>query len=284
MTGTVSGLRIGTAGIPLSAQPRTSEGGLKRLAELGLSCMELEFVRSVQMGADTARRVGQAARELDIGLTVHAPYYVNLNSAEPEKIAASKERILKAARIGAAAGARSVTFHAAFYHADDPEVVYHRVRDGIWEMRRILDGEGIHIRLSPETTGSPSQFGTLEEIVRLSQEIPGVGPCVDFSHLFTRSIGQFNTYEDFASALQLIKDQLGEEALKEMHIHLSGIEYGPKGERNHVLLAETELDYKAVLKALVDFDAAGNLICESPVLEDDALILQEVYGEFNQNR
>ena len=68
------------------------------------------------------------------------------------------------------------------------------------------------------------------------------------------------------------------------HIHLSGIAYGPKGEKNHLLLSETELDYKAVLKALADFNAAGNLICESPVLEDDALILQEVYREFYQNR
>lgn len=277
-------LRIGTAGIPHSAKPRTSEGGLKRLAELGLTCMELEFVRSVQMGAKTAAKVGQVARELDIGLTVHAPYYVNLNSAEPEKIAASKERILKAARIGAVAGARSVTFHAAFYHEDDPEVVYERVRDGVWEMRRILDGEGNSIRLSPETTGSLSQFGTLEEIVRLSEEIPGVGPCIDFSHLFARSIGEFNTYEQFASALQLVRDKLGDEALQAMHIHLSGIAYGPKGERNHVLLEETELDYRAVLRALADFGVGGNLICESPVLEDDSLILQEHYNDLHQNR
>lgn len=254
------------------------------MAELGLTCMELEFVRSVQMGSKTAAKVGKLARELDIGLTVHAPYYVNLNSAEPDKVAASKERILKAARIGAIAGARSVTFHAAFYHDDDPEVVYKRVRDGVWEMRKILETEGVDIRLSPETTGSLSQFGTLEEIVRLSQEIPGVGPCIDFSHLYARSIGQFNTYEHFASALKLVQDQLGDEALRTMHIHLSGIVYGPKGERNHVLLQETELDYKAVLKALADFNAAGNLICESPVLEDDALILQEVYSEFCQNR
>jgi len=277
-------LRIGTAGIPHSAQPNTSEGGLKRLAELGLNCMEIEFVRSVQMSSTTAARVGQLASELDIGLTVHAPYYVNLNSADPEKIAASKQRILKAARIGAVAGARSATFHAAFYHDDDPELVYKRVRDGLWEMRKTLDSEGVNIRLSPETTGSPSQFGTLEEIVRLSQEIPGVGPCIDFSHLFTRSIGSFNTYEQFASALQFVQSELGEEALQSMHIHLSGIAYGPKGEKNHLLLSETELDYKAVLKALADFNAAGNLICESPVLEDDALILQEVYREFYQNR
>lgn len=278
------GLRIGTAGIPASTKPRSSKNGIKRLAELGLHCMELEFVRSVQMGEKTATEVGQVAKELDISLTAHAPYYVNLNSKEPEKIAASKERVLKAARIGALAGARSVTFHAAYYHDDDPEVVYQNVRTHLLEMRQILDDEGINIRLSPETTGSPSQFGTLEEIVRLSEEIPGVGPCIDFSHLYTRSIGEFNTYDQFAGALQLVKDTLGEKALQEMHMHLSGIEYGPKGERKHLILAETEFNYQAVIKALVDFDVRGNLVCESPILEDDALILQEVYNELYQKR
>lgn len=277
-------LRIGTAGIPHSTKPRSSKHAIKRVHELGLGCMELEFVRSVQMGEKTAAEVGAIARELDISLTVHAPYYVNLNSKEPEKITASKERILKAARIGAVAGARSVTFHAAYYHDDDPKDVYENVRTHLWEIRRILDDEGIDLRLSPETTGSPSQFGTLEEIIQLSQEIPGVGPCVDFSHLYTRSIGEFNTYEDFASALQLIKDSLGDDALRTMHIHLSGIEYGPKGERKHLILEETEFNYKAVLQALVDFDVRGNLVCESPILEDDALIMQEIYNDLYEKR
>ena len=106
MTGTVSGLRIGTAGIPLSAQPRTSEGGLKRLAELGLSCMELEFVRSVQMGADTAEWVRLLGSWTSASPSI--PYYVNPNSAEPEKSRPAKRT--SGCRIGAAAGARSVVF------------------------------------------------------------------------------------------------------------------------------------------------------------------------------
>lgn len=270
-------LRIGTAGIPASAQPRNSQNGIKRLNELGLNCMELEFVRSVQMGEKTARAVRKTAEEMGVALTVHAPYYVNLNSAEPEKIEASKGRILKAARIGSIAGAKSVTFHAAYYHDDDPEDVYHAVRHHMEEMLEQLDKENIEIRLSPETTGAPSQFGTLEEIIRLGKDLPGVYPCIDFSHLFARSIGEFNTYDHFSSALRLIQDELGEQALKELHIHLSGIEYGPKGERKHLPLEETELDYTAVLQALVDFNVGGWLICESPILEEDALIFKSIY-------
>lgn len=272
-------LRIGTAGIPVSTQPRSTSNGIKRLAELGLRHMEIEFVRGVKMGQATAESLRKLAEEYDVSLTVHAPYYVNLNSAEPEKITASKERIIQAAQAGAWAGAKSVTFHAAYYHNDHPEEVYGRVKHHMREMLERLNKEGIVIRLSPETTGGPSQFGTLEELVRLGVDLPGVQPCIDFAHLFARSLGEFNSYQHFAGALQLIKDKLGEQALKEQHIHLSGIEYGPKGEKRHLPLTETELNYQEVLKALVDFRVAGWLTCESPILEEDALILQGLHEE-----
>ncbi|NLL49073.1 MAG: TIM barrel protein [Firmicutes bacterium] len=272
-------LRIGTAGIPASTKPRSTANAVKRLAELGLRHMEIEFVRGVKMGEKTAREIRDIAEEHDISLTVHAPYYVNLNSAEPDKITASKDRIVQAARAGAWAGAKSVTFHAAYYHNDDPEDVFQRVKVHMAEMLERLADEQIEIRLSPETTGGPTQFGTLEELVRLGVELPGVYPCVDFSHLFARSMGEFNTYRHFAGALELIRDKLGEDALKEQHIHLSGIEYGEKGEKRHLPFAETELKYEDVLRALVDYNVAGWLTCESPILEEDALILQGLYQE-----
>lgn len=272
-------LRIGTAGIPASTKPRSSQNAIRDLAKMGLRHMELEFVRGVRMSEATAKEIGDLAVENDISLTVHAPYYVNLNSKEPEKIEASKARIVQAAQVGAWAGAKSVTFHPAYYHDDDPEVVYQAVFTGMKDILDTLDREGIDIRLSPETTGGLSQFGTLEELVRLGVDLPGVYPCVDFSHLFARSIGEFNSYEQFANALKLISDKLGPQALKEQHIHLSGIEYGPKGERNHLPFAESELDYEGVLQALVDFEVQGWLTCESPILEEDALILQKLYEQ-----
>lgn len=275
-------LRIGTAGIPQSVKTRSTENGIKRLAELGLGCMEVEFVRSVQMKEPKAKQVKEVAEQEDIQLTVHAPYYVNLNSREAEKVTASKERVLQAARIGWAAGAHSVTFHAAFYHDDDHEDVWQRVLQELREMRTRMDDEGIGLDLRPETTGSPTQFGTVPEILRLAQEIPGVYPCVDFSHLHARTNGQYNTYEEFAEVLDSIKNELGSSALQRMHMHLSGIDYGPKGEKKHLVLPDADMNYEAVLQALLDYDVGGWLICESPVLEDDALILQETYQRLQQ--
>lgn len=277
-------LQIGTAGIPQSAAERSTEAGIERLQELGLGCMELEFVRSVQMQKPRAEKVKQAAAAAGIELTVHAPYYINLNSREKDKVRASRERILQAARIGWAAGARSITFHAAFYHDDDHDDVYRTVCRELDDLRTALTDEGTALDLRPETTGSPAQFGTVAEILRLSQEIPGIYPCVDFSHLHARSGGRCNTYEAFAQVLDTIQKALGPASLRRLHMHVSGIEYGPKGEKKHLPFAEADFDYRALLACLWDYDVGGWLICESPILEADALLLLETYTQIQNQQ
>jgi deoxyribonuclease-4 len=271
-------LFFGTAGVPASSPKPDSRTGIAHIRELGLDCMELAWVRRVSMGEKTATKVRQKAEKCQVALSVHAPYYINLNSAEADKVEASRRRILKAARAGWLCGARNIVFHAAFYHDDLPEVVYERVKRHLVELTQELRAEGNDTVLRPETTGKQSQFGTLEELLALSREVEGVAPCVDFAHLHART-GQNNSYEEFATILSKIKGTLGQAGLEDMHIHLSGIEYGPKGERKHVMLAEADMHYREVLQALRDFGVKGLLICESPDQEVDALILQEVYHQ-----
>lgn len=280
----MSELRIGTAGVPISTKPRSTQNGIQRVSELGLGCMEMAFVRGVQMKEPTALLVNEVANKADVHLTVHAPYYVNLNAKEKDKVTASAGRIIDAANIGWVAGAKSVTFHAAYYLGDDPKEVYNAVKKELLEIRQRLDDVGNHIHLRPETTGSPTQFGTVEEIVRLGSEIPGVFPCIDFSHLHARSNGAYNTYEEFSQVLELVRKELGQDALDQLHMHLSGIDYGPKGEKKHLILTESDMNYKAVLQAIIDFDVGGWLICESPNLEEDALLLQETYEELKNGQ
>lgn len=275
---TTENLLFGTAGVPASSPKLDSLAGIARLRELGLDCMELAWVRRVSMGERTAAKVRQKAEECRVALSVHAPYYINLNSAEADKVAASRERILKAARAGWLCGARNIVFHAAFYHDDPPEVVYERVKGHLVELTQELRAEGNDTVLRPETTGKQSQFGTLEELLALSREVEGVAPCIDFAHLHART-GENNSYEEFAAILGKIEEALGRTGLEDMHIHLSGIEYSPRGEREHIMLAKADMHYMKVLQALMDFHVKGLLVCESPDQEVDALMLQEAYRQ-----
>src|SRR3990170_4481770 len=105
----------GTAGVPISSRARDTASGIARIKELGLGCMEIEFVRGVKMGENTAGEVKKVGEKEKVALSVHAPYFINLNSNEKGKVVASAQRITDSARIGALCGARDIVFHAAYY-------------------------------------------------------------------------------------------------------------------------------------------------------------------------
>jgi len=273
----ISELLFGTGGVPDSAKSRSTEAGIERIAELSLGCMEVEFVQGVKMSPQAAASVGELAARKKVVLTAHGPYFINLNAVEPQKVHMSKERILQTARIAALFGARSITFHAAFYLKKTPAETYSTVKKHLQEVVNILQKEGNRVTISPEVTGKPSQFGTLEELLQLSSEMEGVLPCIDFSHWHART-GKANSYQEFLGILDQVEKKLGRRGLDNMHIHLSGIAYGNKGEIKHLMLPDSDLHYTELLKALKERKAKGVVICESvPYLENDALLLQQTY-------
>jgi deoxyribonuclease-4 len=269
-------LLFGTGGTPHSSRTNTTIDGIRRIAELGLSCMEVEFVQGVRMGEAGARLVAEIAAEKTIKLSAHAPYFINLNAHEPEKLRASQDRLIQTARIASLCGASSVVFHAAFYLGDSPEIAYGTVKKALEETLNQLRRENNRVWIRPEVLGKASQFGDLEEVLKLSAELEGVAPCIDFAHWHARTAAS-NSYQEFASVLRQVEERLGREALDDVHIHASGIAYGQKGEIRHLNLKESDLKYRELLQALRDYNTRGMVICESPNLEEDALLLQETY-------
>ena len=274
----MAGLLFGTGGIPRSARAKTTIDGIERIAELGLGCMEIEFVQGVRMGEAGARLVAETAVREGVKLSAHAPYFINFNAHEPEKIRASQDRLLQTARIAALCGAESIVFHTAFYLGDPPEEAYNTVKKYLEEVLNKLKRESNRVWIRPEIMGKPSQFGTIDEVFNLCIELKGLAPGIDFAHWHARS-GRFNSYPEFTVILRQVEEQLGRAALDNMHIHVSGISYGKKGEIKHLNLKEADFQYTELLKALSDCDAKGIVICESPNLEEDAMLLQTTYNE-----
>ncbi|MDP3766356.1 MAG: deoxyribonuclease IV [Nanoarchaeota archaeon] len=271
-------LLFGTAGIPLSAEGTTADG-IRHVRKLGLDAFELEFVRSINISREKAPLIKKAAEESNVVLTCHAPYFINLNSLEKAKIKASIDRILNSARIAHLCGGYSVCFHAGFYMGQNPEKVYDTIKHNLKEIVSTLKKEDNNIWIRPETTGKETQFGNVDEILQLSQELDNVMPCVDFAHFHARTNGKYNTYKEFASILEAIENKLGKKGLENMHMHITGIAYGPKGEKNHLTLKESDLKYQELLKVLKDFKVKGIAISESPNIEGDALLMQKTYSK-----
>ena len=272
-------LLFGTAGIPISGRGSGTAEGIATVKKLGLDAMELEFVRSVNITKEKAPEVKESAEENKIVLTCHAPYYINLNSLERVKLKASIYRILRSARIANLCGAWSVAFHAGFYQKSTKEEAFNRVKNSLKKIIQKLKNDGNRIWIRPETTGKESQFGNLDEILSLSCEFNNVMPCIDFAHFHARTNGKYNSYKEFCSILESIEKKLGKKGLENMHMHITGIDYGEKGEKRHLNLKESDLKYRDLIKALKDFKVKGVAISESPNIEGDALLVKSIYNK-----
>jgi deoxyribonuclease-4 len=282
--GAADGLRFGTAGVPDSTPQITTLAALKHVHGLGLDGLEVEFVRGVKIGTDTARLVREKASGLGLSLSVHAPYYINLNSPETGKRLQSQEHILRSARMAAVMGARSVVFHAGYYGASTPLQTHAVIKKELKDVVSIIRSERLPVTLRIETMGKRSQYGSLDECLTLCQEVDGLGPCLDFSHIHARGEVRANTYLDFDRIFRKVGKRLGVAALKDIHIHISGIEYGAKGEIRHLNLSDSDFRYDDWVGALKDLDVAGFIICESPERETDAVMLKRLYTSYSQKR
>lgn len=265
-----------TAGMPLTTGKGSYARALEILNEMNLDGMELEFVHGVRMSDETRKLVNEQAKIRNLVLSAHAPFYVNLNAREKEKVEASAQRIIETAAAARDTGAFSITFHAAYYLGNDKEAVYNQVKSQIQFIVEALE-QDLNVWIRPETTGKGTQWGDLEEVIRLSNDFEKVLPCIDFSHLHARSVGEYNTYDEFSYILEKLEKEIGRYALDNFHGHLAGIDYGPKGERSHLELEKSDMNYKDLLKALKNFEVKGALVCESPNIEEDAKLLKEYY-------
>jgi deoxyribonuclease-4 len=250
--------------------------GLLRTKKLGLTAMEIEWVRNVPKSEERMAEIRETAEELKISLTVHGSYFINLNAPDRATLAASKKRVLDALAMAELCGASSVCIHAAFMMGEPPEKVMESVRRATEEIMEKKHELFPHVNLAYETMGKPTQFGTLEEVLKLSKEF-GIYPCVDPAHMHARENGKWNSTEEWNTMFDLYEKYLGKKSLKHVHMHYSGIAYTARGERKHLSLQKSDAKWKDFLRVLKKRKIEGVVVCESPLLEDDTLLMKKMY-------
>lgn len=222
-------IRFGPAGL---GGVKEAVSNLERYGKLGLKACEIAFTYGIYIkeGSKEIEEIKETARKLDIELSIHAPYWINLNSREKKKIEDSKKRILDCCKIGSKLGVSFVVFHPGYYGKDDKEKTYQNIKKAMLEIMGEIKKNKWKVKLAPETTGKVNVFGSIEEIKRLMKDTA----CfftVDFAHLLARNQGKITykeIYENFKE-------------YKELHVHFSGIEFGEKGERSHKITPEEEI-------------------------------------------
>ena len=263
---------IGPAGTPTTVDSGTIDG-IKEVERLGLNAMEIQFSHGVRMGIETAKECKKAAGN-NVHLSIHAPYYINLLSVEKKKVEASRKRILNSVEKGHHMGANIVLIHCGYYGELDKKVAYGKMKAEFEKLVDKIKSNKWKVKLGPETAGKIKQWGRLDEIVKLCDELDGCDPVVDFSHMYATQAGRI----DYAEIL----DKISELKLKRLHTHFSGIEWSPikmtgKGnERRHLPISSNKPDYSGLVKEIKKRKLDITLISESPLLEKDAVFMKKL--------
>lgn len=252
-------IRFGPAGL---GPVKEAIKNLENYHKLGLKACEIAFTYGVYIKEKDTTSIKQKAEELDIELSIHAPYWLNLNSQEKTKRKQSMQRILECVKIGDALGVKTVVFHPGYYGKLKPEETYENIKNLILEIKDLIKTNSWKPNIAPETMGKVNVFGSIEEISNLVKDTK-CGFCIDFAHILAR-------YKDYK--FDLIKEKFPYE---KWHCHFSGIVYSDKGERRHI--KTTKEAWTSVLKNLPK-NKKITIINESPDMIEDSSEGLKIYN------
>ncbi len=239
---------------------------LKLFHKLGIKACEIAFTYGAYIKEKQKQLISEIrkkSKEYNIQLTIHAPYWINLNSRDEKKIEKSKKRIINCCKIGNLLRAKLVVFHPGYYGGDEKKVAFEQIKNQIIDIQKTIKQKRWDIKIAPETSGKKNVFGNVNEIKRLVDET-GCKFTLDFAHIRARNSGKINYKEIFNKF----------KSAKKIHIHFSGIEYGEKGEKKHKLTDEKEL--KKLLKNLPE-NKEITIINESPDPIGDSVLGLKIY-------
>jgi len=277
-------VRFGPAGNPLDFKGPTIEVPIY-IKEEGLDAYEYQGVRGVRIKEDAARELGKNAKENDVYVTLHGPYYINLASDKKETFRKSKERLLESMRTAMWMGARKVIFHPGYYGEKSSDEALKMCIEALKEVVEMAKAEGIKgVLLAPETTGKPSQVGSLNEILTMCEEVELVCPTVDWAHIHAREQGLIKGRKEYEKILSEIEKRLGSDVLRDLHCHFTKVEFTEKGEKTHRLLSEKEFGppFEPLAEIIVEWDLKPVIISESPTLDRDAINMKKIYERISK--
>lgn len=251
------------------------------MQEKGLDAFEYQCGRGVNVKTDVANELGVLAREKNIRLSLHAPYYISLSSVESEKRDKSIDYIMQSAKAADSMGASRIIVHSGSCSKITREYALELAKDTLTRARKALDDSGLnHIYICPETMGKINQLGTLSEVMELCKIDERMIPCIDFGHLNARDLGIIKGEQEYAAILDEIENKLGADRLKIFHSHFSKIEYTASGEKQHLTFDDNQFgpDFEPLMNYIVKRGLAPTFICESAGTQsDDALKMKQYY-------
>ena len=274
--------KFGPAGNAESFPYKSSVDAPRWLSSLGLDAYEYQCGKGVNVGEETARKLGAAAAEHGVALSLHAPYFINLANPDPESLKKTTGYIIAACRAADWMGAARVVIHSGALMKRTRREAQDIALNSLKEIVAAVDGEGFgHITLCPETMGKINQLGDLDEVLELCTLDERLTPCIDFGHLYARTLGELQGHEACVSMLDRVAEVLGEERASRFHSHFSKIQFTlGGGEKMHLTFDQDEFgpDPAPLMAEIARRGWNPTFICESAGTQaEDAVTMKKLY-------
>ena len=245
----------------------------------GLDAYEYQAGNGLTAGEATLRKIGDAAAEAGILMSLHTPYFISLSGVEEEKRLKSIDYISRSLTAAEALRADTIVIHTGSAAKITREEAMRLASDTLVRNLEVNGNTTIHMGL--ETMGKINQLGTLDEVLTLCKLAPIYHPVVDFGHLNARALGGvFPTVDDYRAIFDKIANALGDEYAKHLHCHFSKIEYTNAGEKKHLTFEDTLYgpDFEPLAEAIVREGVCPRIICESAgTMAEDALAMKHMW-------
>lgn len=252
------------------------------LRSLGLDCYEYQCGKGIRVGEDTALAMGRAAQAAEITLSLHAPYFINLANPDPESLEKTTGYLTESCHIARLMGAGRVVIHSGSLMKRPRREALDTALDSLAHVLSVCDDLGYgDIALCPETMGKINQLGDLDEVLELCQLDQRLIPCLDFGHLYARTLGALEGHDACVQILDRVQAALGSQRAASFHSHFSHIEFTPNGgELRHLTFADGRFgpDWAPLAAEVARRDWHPTFICESAGTQsEDALEMQRIY-------
>ena len=277
---------FGPAGNAESFPYKSSVDAPRWLNELGLDCYEYQCGKGVRVKEDTAVALGRQAQEHGVALSLHAPYFINLANPDPESQEKTIGYITSSCLVADQMGATRVVIHSGALMKRTREEAMNIALPFLKEIVAVCQDQGFgHITLCPETMGKINQLGDLDEVLRLCQVHESLIPCVDFGHLYARSLGKDEGAEAVERMLSRMESELGTDRASRFHSHFSHIEFTPNGGEKCHRTFEDDGGYgpawEPLAQAVAERGWSPTFICESAGTQaEDALTMKRIYQSY----
>ncbi|MDD3398931.1 MAG: TIM barrel protein [Candidatus Methanomethylophilaceae archaeon] len=216
--------------------------------------------------------IGKMARQLDVSLSLHTPYYMDLG-ANNELTVRCMDNIRHAGLLTHALQGDIVVTHMGLYNGQNPQVTAENITNNIEAIMGWWQDAGLTPRLGLEVSGRQEVFGSLDEILEICDMVEGVVPVLNFPHYHARENGALMDSQDFIELFEKVSSY----TKGPLHAHFAGVEYDDGNERRLTPIKKGDLRFEHLAEALVEERPEMTIISSSPLLEHDAMYMKVIH-------